>query len=106
MATRLSDRTYWKKYCLVFFVSAAPFIVGMVLFWRDPDPVLCAVLGGYALAAWLWWRWWTKRYKCPRCGTLITHPTITDPEERDPVNFYCERCDIEWETGFHTTYED
>ena len=102
----MKDRTYQKKYFLGLAASAVPFLLGFVWLVRAPQFALLVFLAVYALVAWLWWRRWTSRHKCPQCGRMIKHPTVSRPEEGDPVNFYCEHCDIEWETGFTTTYED
>jgi predicted RNA-binding Zn-ribbon protein involved in translation (DUF1610 family) len=64
----------------VFGVSTATFIFG--------------VIGGL-----IWNRIRLKKFYCPQCNRLIEKPTITERKEGDPINYKCNVCNIEWETG-------
>jgi predicted RNA-binding Zn-ribbon protein involved in translation (DUF1610 family) len=39
-----------------------------------------------------------SRFKCPDCGKAIKAPTVNRPE---PIIYYCDKCDIEWDTGMY-----
>lgn len=41
----------------------------------------------------------TWRYRCPRCGTRIKSDVRR--EVGDPIRHRCDRCRVEWDTGWH-----
>lgn len=51
------------------------------------------------LANSIWDYFYLRKFRCPDCGQSISQPTIKHRQPRQPINFYCSRCDVEWETG-------
>lgn len=38
-----------------------------------------------------------RRYACPDCGGQLENPSRSPGE---PIEYFCPRCDVIWETGF------
>ena len=38
-----------------------------------------------------------RNYRCPQCGTRLPESPRKD---RKPIEFFCSRCDIIWDSGF------
>ena len=38
-----------------------------------------------------------RRYACPDCGNRLERPSLKPGE---PLEYFCSRCDVIWETGF------
>jgi Ca2+/Na+ antiporter len=45
-------------------------------------------------------------FKCPQCRTRIWKPTDTRGKADVPICFYCEKCDIIWDSGVRTPTSD
>lgn len=39
-------------------------------------------------------------YRCPQCGTRIRSPLPTAADEGRPIRHRCDRCRVEWDTGW------
>ncbi len=98
-------RRFGKRYLLqnlILFVPLAALFVVAWSRWDKFDMVfwLCIILFvAGVLAALIWERRRLRNFTCPKCGTIIQEPTIKHRQAEDPINYYCSRCDIEWETG-------
>jgi len=40
-------------------------------------------------------------YRCPKCGTRIKSPLPTAAEDGAPIRHRCDKCRIEWDTGWN-----
>lgn len=101
MTTIKKTTRYWKNHLIFFLITAAPFVIAFIYVFvtKRISLPLIAGMAVYALCCLVWQQWRGNRFKCPDCGNIIKQPTIIKPKAGDPINFYCERCDIEWETG-------
>ncbi len=61
-----------------------------------PVYVMLAVCPVMITGLWLQNRRWT-RFNCPDCGQLLERSLKHDGE---PLTFYCDKCDVIWDTGF------
>jgi hypothetical protein len=41
-----------------------------------------------------------SRYRCPACGTRTASPPPTVADEGTPIRHRCDRCRVEWDTGW------
>ena len=81
---------------VLFYVSFARAWLGRtdVIFW-----ISLTLFVGVIVVGFFYDRVRLASFYCPLCKELLPHPTIEHRKEGDPINFHCERCDIEWETG-------
>lgn len=42
-------------------------------------------------------------FRCPKCHTRISKPIDDEGKEDVPICFYCEKCDIIWDSGVRTS---
>ena len=98
-------RRFGKRYLLQNLILVVPLAALFVVAWSRWDKLdevfwLCITLfTASVLVALFWERRRLRRFSCPECGTVIQEPTIKHRQPEDPVNYYCSKCDIEWETG-------
>lgn len=98
-------RRFGKRYLLqnlILFVPLAALFVVAWSRWEKLDAVFwfCITLFVAGVSGALFWeRRRLKSFSCPECGTVIQEPAIKHRQPEDPVNYYCSKCDIEWETG-------
>jgi len=87
-------------------LSMLPFVPVFIILWHRTshgiwDDVTFLWTGIFILGA-IFGLYWQKRrqnrLRCPDCGKLIIdkHRTVKCGE---PLNFYCDICDVEWVTG-------
>lgn len=55
------------------------------------------------IAAALLSAWRLGRFYCPDCGAHLPQYLDTDGKPDAPIKFYCQPCDVLWETGLRTT---
>ena len=96
------DTTYSKQWHKVFLPSVAVFL--LLLFgpplvfpamfpWNMP-----LVLGVFAFA---WWKTSRIKFSCPNCGDIAEK--YHNSEDPHALQFYCQSCDIVWDTEFGRT---
>ncbi len=66
---------------------AAAFFVAWIVAWIVADTMLF------------------RAYRCPSCGKGIRNPTIKSRSAGDPIRYYCDTCQIEWDTGLRESRE-
>ncbi len=106
MTTTRKDHRAGYRYILVNILTMLPFIPLFVIAWRrgssgiwDHWTWTCIVLFVLGAIFGLWYqRRRETRFRCPECRTLIVGP-IDGLRIGHPIIFYCDKCDIRWETG-------
>lgn len=110
MPTQREYRRFGTHYILLNVLSMIPFIPVFVLtfmragkgIWDHWTWTGIAVFILGAIVGLVWQHRRGTRMRCPECGKLLIIRE-RDLEEDDPVNFVCDRCDIEWVTGLRKT---
>jgi predicted RNA-binding Zn-ribbon protein involved in translation (DUF1610 family) len=98
-------RKFGIRYLLQNLILFVPLAALFVVAWsrrNTLDAVFCICVTLFAAgvsAALIWEMRRLRNFTCPKCGTVIEGPTIKHRQAEDPVNYYCPKCDIEWETG-------
>jgi hypothetical protein len=44
-----------------------------------------------------------RSFRCPSCGVSIPASVETHDKAGAPIDYYCTKCDIRWETGLRTS---
>ena len=92
---------YIKKELFIIAPIILLFILLAIFNWENPiikySVVLLIIL--VAMFGTTWQKVRLKKFVCPNCKKHIAEPTIKIRSEDDPINYYCSKCDIEWETG-------
>jgi hypothetical protein len=109
MTQRKKYSKFGKRYMiqnvLLFTPLILPFVIVMkrwikedfdFVFWSCLVLFCMGVIGGL-----LWERYRLINIRCPECGRIIPEPTLLDRKAGDPINYYCQNCDVEWETTLH-----
>lgn len=99
----------YKEFGIKFLIQNIILLIPLVLLfwfaWANVEQMniffwVSAALFILAVVSWMVWdRQRFKNFHCPECGMHILEPTLKARKENDPVNYYCSKCDIEWETG-------
>lgn len=100
----IRDNRFGNRYLIRNIMKMVPFGMGFVFLWRDWGRFdlqfwlgIGCFVGG--LVSWAWQdRQVLRSYCCPRCGRHLSRPTLEQRVEGDPICFYCESCDVEWDT--------
>jgi predicted RNA-binding Zn-ribbon protein involved in translation (DUF1610 family) len=92
---------YLKKELFIIAPIILLFILLAIFKWENPiirySVVLLIIL--VAMFGTTWQKVRLEKFVCPNCKKHIAEPTIKIRSEDDPINYYCSKCDIEWETG-------
>ena len=112
MPTQREYRRFGTRYILLNILSMLPFIPVFVSTfmraWKGIwDQWTFAGMTVFALGAIIGLIWQHRRgtrMRCPECGKLL-RIRYFDLEVDEPVNFLCDRCDIEWVTGLRKSDE-
>ena len=59
--------------------------------------LLCSLIAILLISIVMLHRHVLGHYKCPQCQTEL--PRHHDPARRDKTLFYCQKCDVLWDTG-------
>jgi predicted RNA-binding Zn-ribbon protein involved in translation (DUF1610 family) len=46
-----------------------------------------------------------RSYQCPQCGAVIRKPTLVNRSPGDPIMYYCQNCQTEWDTRLRESGE-
>jgi hypothetical protein len=68
------------KFDFNFWLGSA-FFVGGILLWAWQDRILF------------------RSYRCPSCGMHLPPSTAEVSSEGDPIFYFCQECDVMWDTG-------
>ena len=87
-------------------LSVLPFVPVFIVAWRRMargvmDHITWGCLGLFVVGGIFGLYWQHRRhsrFRCPDCGKLIVDRHRT-ARSGDPIDFYCDVCDVEWVTG-------
>jgi hypothetical protein len=112
MPTVLRDAHLPRRYFWVHLMGIPPSIIafaGMWMRWRTFDVVFWSF---FAIFIWCWavgmsfYFFAFRRYRCPLCRGHIKATTPAELRPGDPIRYFCENCDVIWETGFSEAEPD
>jgi len=91
---------------LLNLLSVLPFVPVFVIacrrasrgIWDTTTGACIGVLGVGGIIGLFWQHRRHSRYVCPDCGKRIID-RHKDARPGDPIDFYCDVCDVEWVTG-------
>ena len=93
----------WYQRKEVFIVVPVIFLFVLIAFFSGKNSfitmtlviliILISILGT------IWQKNRLNTFICPNCRKKISETTIKLRSDGDPINYYCQNCDIEWETG-------
>jgi hypothetical protein len=104
MAVIKQDRKFAKKYLIGNIVYCIPLVFAFLIAWNrfgTFDALFWISIGIFVLGILLGFGWDVLRlrsYYCPTCGNRIPSPTIQRRVPGDPIRYYCDACDVEWDT--------
>ena len=99
------DYQFKKRYFLRNVGLFIPLAICFLLLWcarGQFNLYFWSVAGLFITGITLWALWdrlLLRSYHCPSCGQKIPSPTIQHRKADDPIRYYCQKCDIEWDTG-------
>ena len=106
MTTQKNYKWFGYKYLILNALSIIPFVPVFIFLWQRTsqgiwDEVTFKWAGIFIMGGIVGLYWQTRRknrFHCPDCGILIVDKHLT-AKPGDPLNFYCDVCDVEWVTG-------
>ena len=103
MTTRKRDSRIGRRYRWNSLLFGAPFLAALsIAFYahhhgRTDWFIAAWVVGlGIAVTGFVRQQRLFRRYSCPDCGGRLENPSRRPHE---PVEYFCPRCDVIWETG-------
>jgi predicted RNA-binding Zn-ribbon protein involved in translation (DUF1610 family) len=112
MPTRKRVSRFGAKYVLIQGVTAVPgflALVAAVLLFDWTQVVFWLLAAAFAAAMGLTVITHVRvlhSFRCPTCGKSIRRPTLVRRQAGDPVVYFCDRCDVEWDTGLREAEAD
>lgn len=107
---KLPYREFGDKYTKkeIYIVVPVIFMFGLIVFFSGKNSfitmTLVTLLIIVSILGTIWQKKRLKSFICPNCRKKISEPTIKFRKDGDPINYYCQNCDIEWETGLSETF--
>ncbi|TYQ13007.1 UNVERIFIED_CONTAM: hypothetical protein Cloal_4053 [Acetivibrio alkalicellulosi] len=97
------SKKYFFKNMPLIIVAAVSFIVGFIRWWNQQTDMffyISIIVFIISTASGLIFnKIYMTNFRCPVCKKQIPKPVIEYGTENAPINYYCDKCDIEWETG-------
>jgi len=102
---KLEYKKFGKKYFFQNLLFSLPLALLFVIIWNRAEELdiifwtsLTLFISGI-IWGFVWDKVRRRNFHCPKCNKHILKPTIVNAGPNDPINYYCENCDVEWETG-------